>query len=143
MSFNKILAAYDASSFSDRAFRKAIDIAKPKSNLTVLTVITGIYQPSMGFSMKLNKDLLSKQKKELEKIFSKLEVAAKKKEVKLSLKIIQDKSVSNAIVKHANSRKYDLVIIGSHGRTGLNKLILGSVANSVAQQVKCAVMVVK
>jgi nucleotide-binding universal stress UspA family protein len=143
MSFKEILVAYDASGFSDRAFRKALDIAEPKSNLTVLTVITGIYQPSIGFSMKLNKDLLDKQNNVLKKIFLKLQDTAKKKEIKLSLKIIQDNSVSNAIIKYVNSHKYDLIVIGSHGRTGLNKLILGSVANSVAQQVKCAAMVVK
>lgn len=143
MSFKQVLVAYDASSFSDRAFRKALDIAYPKSNITILTVITGMYQPSLGFSMKLNKDLLDKQNKELKKIFSKLQNSAKKKEIKLSLKIIQDNSVSNAIIKYVNSHKCDLIVIGSHGRTGLNKLILGSVANSVSQQVKCATMVVK
>ena len=143
MSFKQVLVAYDASSFSDRAFRKALDIAYPKSNITLLTVITGMYQPSLGFSMKLNKDLLDKQNKELKKIFSKLQNSAKKKEIKLSLKIIQDNSVSNAIIKYVNSHKCDLIVIGSHGRTGLNKLILGSVANSVSQQVKCATMVVK
>ncbi|EIJ66143.1 universal stress family protein, partial [Candidatus Nitrosopumilus salaria BD31] len=127
MSFKEILVAYDASGFSDRAFRKALDIAEPKSNLTVLTVITGIYQPSIGFSMKLNKDLLDKQNNVLKKIFLKLQDTAKKKEIKLSLKIIQDNSVSNAIIKYVNSHKYDLIVIGSHGRTGLNKLILGSV----------------
>jgi len=143
MSFKEILVAYDASGFSDRAFRKALEIAEPESSLTVLTVITGIYQPSIGFSMKLNKDLLDKQNKVLKQIFSKLQDAAKKKEIKISLKIIQDNSVSNAIIKYVNSHKYDLIVIGSHGRTGLNKLILGSVANSVAQQAKCATMVVK
>ncbi|MEX0861406.1 universal stress protein [Nitrosopumilus sp.] len=143
MSFKEVLVAYDASSFSDRAFRKALDIADPKSNITVLTVITGMYQPSIGFSMKLNKDLLEKQNKVLKKIFLKLQAIAKKKEIKLSLKIIQGNSVSNTIIKYVNSHKYDLIVIGSHGRTGLNKLILGSVANSVAQQVKCAAMVVK
>jgi len=141
--FKQILVAYDSSSFSNRAFKKALDIAEPKSHITILTVITGIYQPSIGFSMKFNKDLLDKENKILKKIFSKLQDTAKKKDVNLSLKIIQDHSVSNAIIKYVNSHKYDLIVIGSHGRTGLNRIILGSVANTVVQQADIPVMVVK
>jgi len=51
--------------------------------------------------------------------------------------------VSNAIIRYVNSHKYDLIVIGSHGRTGLNRLILGSVANTVVQQANIPVMVVK
>jgi nucleotide-binding universal stress UspA family protein len=72
-----------------------------------------------------------------------LESAAKKKNIKISLKLLQDPSVSNAIVNYVKSHKFDLVVVGSHGRTGLNKMILGSVANSITQKVKCPVMVVK
>jgi nucleotide-binding universal stress UspA family protein len=143
VNFKDILVAYDSSGFSDRAFRKALDIAEPKSNVTILTVITGVYQPSIGFSMKFSKDLLAKENKVLKKIFSKLQESAKKKDINLSLKIIQDHSVSNAIINYVNSHKYDMIVIGSHGRTGLKKIILGSVANSVAQQAKIPVMVVK
>ena len=143
MDFKQILVPYDSSSFSNRAFKKALDIAEPKSNITILTVITGIYQPSIGFSMKFSKDLLDKENKILKKIFSKLQDTTKKKDVNLSLKIIQDHSVSNAIIRYVNSHKYDLIVIGSHGRTGLNRIILGSVANTVVQQADIPVMVVK
>ena len=52
-------------------------------------------------------------------------------------------TIVKEIVNFAKSKKFDLIVMGSHGRTGLNKLILGSVANGVAQQAKCSVMVVK
>ena len=143
MEFKNILVAFDSSSYSYRAFRKALEVAEEKSTVTIATVLTGFYQPSMGFSVKYHQDELAKYTKVIKKTFSKLEKEAKKKNVKVTLRILQDPSVSVAIVNHVNSRKYDLVVIGSHGRTGLNKMILGSVANSVIQKVKCAVMVVK
>jgi nucleotide-binding universal stress UspA family protein len=93
--------------------------------------------------MKYSEKMLEKYTKTLQKTFSTLESIAKKKNIKISLKLLQDPSVSKAIVNYANSHKFDLVVIGSHGRTGLNKMILGSVANSVTQKVKCPVMVVK
>jgi len=142
--FNNILVAYDSSSFSNRAFKSALDVAESnKSKITIASVITGVYQPSIGFTMKYNKKMLEKYTKTLQKTFSTLESVAKKKNIKISLKLLQDPSVSKAIVRYVNSHKFDLVVIGSHGRTGLNKMILGSVANSVTQKVKCPVMVVK
>ena len=144
MSFKNILVAYDSSGFSNRAFKSALDIAEPnKSKITISTVVTGVYQPSIGFSMKYAGETLEKHRKLIKKIFSKLESAANKKSINLSLKILCNPSVSNAILNYVNSHKFDLIVIGSHGRTGLNKLILGSVANDVAHKAKIPVMVVK
>jgi nucleotide-binding universal stress UspA family protein len=144
MDFKNILVAYDSSSFSNRAFKRALDIAESnKSKITIVTVITGVYQPSIGFGMKYSEKMLEKYTKTLKKTFSNLESAAKEKNIKISLKILQDPSVAKAITNYVNSHKFDLVVIGSHGRTGLNKMILGSVANSITQKVKCPIMVVK
>jgi len=144
MDFKNILVAYDSSSFSNRAFKRALDVAESnKSKITIVTVITGVYQPSIGFTMKYSEKMLEKYTKTLQKTFSNLESAAKEKNIKISLKILQDPSVAKAITNYVNSHKFDLVVIGSHGRTGLNKMILGSVANSITQKVKCPIMVVK
>lgn len=144
MDFKNILVAYDSSSFSNRAFKRALDVAESnKSKITIVTVVTGVYQPSIGFTMKYSEKMLEKYTKTLQKTFSNLESTAKEKNIKISLKILQDPSVAKAITNYVNSRKFDLVVIGSHGRTGLNKMILGSVANSITQKVKCPIMVVK
>ena len=144
MDLKNILVAYDSSGFSNRAFKSALDIAEPNnSKITLVTVVTGIYQPSIGYSMKFNKDLLEKQTKILKKLFSDLQTTANKKGIHLSLKILHNPSVSKAIVNYVNSHKFDLIVIGSHGRTGLNKFILGSVANDVAHKSNIPVMVVK
>ena len=57
------MVAFDSSSYSYRAFDAAIDVAEAKSKITVTTVLTGIYQPSIGFSMKYNKEELAKYTK--------------------------------------------------------------------------------
>ena len=144
MKLKKILVAFDSSGFSNRAFDRALDIAEPYgSKITIATVVTGIYQPSVGFSMKYSKEMLENHTKILKKVFVRLQTSAKKKNLDLSLKILHDPSVSKAILNYANSRNYDLIVIGSHGRVGLNRVILGSVANDVANKAKCPVMVVK
>jgi len=144
MQLKKILVAFDSSSFANRAFKKAVEIADPNSDeITIVTVVTGIYQPSIGFSMKYSEELLESHTKTLKKIFANLEDIGKQKGKKLSLKILFDPSVSKAILNYADAEKFDLIVIGSHGRTGINKIILGSVANDIVQKAKCSVMVVK
>ena len=144
MTFKNILVAYDSSGFSNRAFKSALDIAEPnQSKITVLTIVTGVYQPSIGFTMKYAEKTLEKHSRFIKKIFADLKSAANKKGLKLSLKMLHDPSVSKAITNYVNSHKFDLIVIGSHGRTGLNRLILGSVANDVAHRSKIPVMVVK
>jgi len=144
MDLKNILVPFDSSSFANRAFKKALEIAEPNSSkITIVTVVTGIYQPSIGFSMKYSKELLEKHSMMLKKIFLKLETIAKEKGIKLSLKILFDPSVSKAILNYIDSSRFDLIVIGSHGRTGINRIILGSVANDIVQKVKCPVMVVK
>lgn len=47
------------------------------------------------------------------------------------------------IVEFAQREKMDLIVIGSHGRTGLSRLLMGSVAEGVARRATCPVLIVK
>ena len=143
MIFKNILVPYDATSFSNRAFQRALDIAKKDgSKITIFTVIEGQYSAIMSYS-KINLDIIKKQEKAAKKFIFALKSSAKKSNVPVFVKIKQGTTIVKEIVNFAKSKKFDLIVMGSHGRTGLNKLILGSVANGVAQQAKCSVMVVK
>jgi nucleotide-binding universal stress UspA family protein len=48
-----------------------------------------------------------------------------------------------AITKLAKEQKADMIVIGSHGRTGLRRLLMGSVAEKVIGHAPCPVLVVK
>jgi len=93
--------------------------------------------------MEYSKELLETYTKIVKQTYRKLEKFAKEKGIKLSLKILHDPSVSKAILNYVNSSKCDLLVVGSHGRTGINKIILGSVANDIVHKARCPVMVVK
>ena len=49
----------------------------------------------------------------------------------------------DAILDAARSRGVDLIVVGSHGRTGIKKLLLGSVASHVVTHAPCSVLVVR
>ena len=47
------------------------------------------------------------------------------------------------IVRVANEREVDLIVISSHGRTGLGRIIFGSTAEAIVRHARCPVLVVK
>ena len=47
------------------------------------------------------------------------------------------------IVRHARESGIDLIVMGTHGRTGLERLLMGSVAEKVMREATCSVLVVK
>lgn len=93
--------------------------------------------------MEYSKEMLETYTKIVKQTFRKLQKLAKERKIKLSLKILHDPSVSKAILNYVNSSKFDLLVVGSHGRTGINRIILGSVANDIVHKSNCPVMVVK
>ncbi len=67
----------------------------------------------------------------------------KKAKVSFRSEIIESKSVTKTIVAYAKSKKIDLIVMGAQGITGWDKLVLGSVSDSVAHRVKCPMLIVR
>lgn len=69
---------------------------------------------------------------------------AVKEGIKCSADTILDvASAADSIVNYANCKNADLIVIGTKGRTGLKRFLLGSVANGVVAHAKCSVLVVR
>jgi len=144
MLFENILVPFDLSSPSNQAFKIALDIAqKYNSKLTLLTCVEGDAWHHKFYDSRADSELLKKQTKAAKKFMEKLEESANKAGVKIKLQIIKSSSVVKDITTFAKSRKIDLIVMNSHGRTGLDKLILGSVANGVIQRSTIPVLLLK
>jgi nucleotide-binding universal stress UspA family protein len=63
--------------------------------------------------------------------------------VQLQTLLIENTKASNGIVETANSEGVDLIVVGSHGRSGIARLVLGSVADKVVAQSTVPVLVVR
>ena len=91
-------------------------------------------------------DLLEDIKKEAEKWFDKIKQKADDINKKIRLKtevVTTDRSVAGAIVGYAEHENTDLIIIGTRGRSGFKRMLLGSVASGVVTYAHCPVLVVK
>jgi nucleotide-binding universal stress UspA family protein len=144
MLFENILVPFDLSSPSNQAFKIALDIAqKYNSKITLLTCVEGDAWHHKFYDARADSQLLKEQTKVAQKFMGKLEESANKAGVKIKLQIIKSSSVVKDITTFAKSRKIDLIVMNSHGRTGLDKLILGSVANGVIQRSTIPVLLLK
>jgi len=142
MLFKNILVPYDGSSHSKHSFKVALDMAKKyNSKLSMVTVLdmspghwahTNLWDKAIGGT----KNLVAKE-------FESFESTAKKAKVSFRSEIIESKSVTKTIVSYSKSKKIDLIVMGAQGITGWDKLVLGSVSDSVAHRVKCPVLIVR
>ncbi|MBA4453801.1 MAG: universal stress protein [Nitrosopumilaceae archaeon] len=144
MLFKNILVPFDLSSTSNQAFKVALDIAqKYDSKITLITCVEGDAWHHKFYDARADTALLKQQTKVAKKYMEKLEESANKAGVKIKLQILKSTSVVKDITTFAKSRKMDLIVMSSHGRTGLDKLILGSVANGVIQRTTTPVLLIK
>jgi nucleotide-binding universal stress UspA family protein len=150
--FSKILVAIDGSQPSIDAANYAIEIAKKNSNsqliaLTVLDISTPrrlsssfITAPTYG--LKELEEQRKQAQKWLESISKKVEEV--EKNIQYKAEIIEGSiSVEGTIVDYAESENIDLIVIGTRGRSGFKKMLLGSVASKVVTYATCPVLVIK
>jgi nucleotide-binding universal stress UspA family protein len=144
MLFKNILVPFDLSNKSFHSFKIAIDLAKKyDSKITILTCIQIDGWHHKFYDSRSDDELFKKQKKLITTYIGKLEALANKSNISMKSQILRSVSVVNDITTFAKSRKFDLIVMGSHGRTGIDKLILGSVANGVVQKSSCPVLIIK
>jgi nucleotide-binding universal stress UspA family protein len=146
------LVAVDGSESSMDAVDYAISITKKAS--TSLIALHVMYSP-VGYAYSDNmlgfvtpssiEDLLEKCKQEFQPLFDKIKEKAynnNKIQLKTDL-ILTPTSIVGAIIQYAEDEKVDLIVIGTRGRSGIKKMLLGSVAAGVVTYAHCPVMVVK
>ncbi|MBM2819851.1 MAG: universal stress protein [Nitrosarchaeum sp.] len=142
--FKNILVPFDLSNKSFNAFKIALDMAKKyDSKITILTCIQLDTWHHKFYDSKADDQLLKKQKKTIISHIEKLENLANKSNISMKSQILRSVSVVKDITTYAKSRKFDLIVMGSYGRTGIDKLILGSVANGILQKSSCPVLIIK
>ncbi len=143
MNFKKILIAVDNSTCAEKAAKTGYDMANkfgaevallniieptpPVSNpdFTFAPVITEVYDNSLENSNMLLKEIEKKYAGSCKTTF---------------LSILD--TATYGILQQADEWKADLIVIGTHGRTGINHFLMGSVAEHVARKSACPVLIV-
>ena len=134
----------DFSSSAETATDYAIELAaKFQAELTLLHVYTlQIYIGPLGESYPLSPETVHKIQDDSERALDKIRQRASSAGVRART-INTDGIASNVIVATAQEAKADLIVIGTHGRTGIKHFLLGSVAEQVLRRACCPVLTVR
>jgi len=148
MPFKKILCPVDFSDNAREALRRAADLVKATGgSLTLFHVVhvpitsyadAGPMMPSSG------PELTNQLGKEAEGSLADWKKRAEEMGVKqVATQVVAGVPWSMIVDLLEADRSYDLVVMGTHGRTGLSRVLLGSVAERVVRHAPCAVLVVR
>jgi len=133
-----IVMATDGSKYSDLAAKRAIAFAQSYGGelkvLSVVDVPTEFYAEAP----QAVEDLIRKAKGFVAEVKSQSEAAGVRTET-----FVGEAEAHQAVNNLAQEQKADMIVIGSHGRTGLRRLLMGSVAEKVIGYATCPVLVVK
>jgi nucleotide-binding universal stress UspA family protein len=135
ITINKILYPTDFSSFSNQAYFHAIALAeKHGASLTILYV----YEPDddetvHGRHGEPDKHYWERMLEQIRPVDPTIPVSH----------ILLEGDPATEIVRYAQDAGINLIVMGTHGRTGLERLLMGSVAEKVMRESSCSVLVVK
>src|SRR5437762_2979937 len=142
----KILLAVDSSEYSAAAIK---EVAKrpwpPRSTIRVLSVVEPITPPAAELWYD-GRGSLERATQEMRKHTIELTKTTAAELRRNGLKIesgVRKGHPQTAIVDEARKWRADLIVLGSHGHTGLKRLLLGSVASSVVSHAPCSVEVIR
>jgi nucleotide-binding universal stress UspA family protein len=143
--YKRILVPVDGSDLADDAFEQAMALAKLiEGTVTVLHVIEHLYS---DYTVLEGQDMISastliesETKEQVQNLLADYSRRGKKEDVNI-ITLIREGPVAQEIIDV--SKKFDLVIIGTHGRRMITSLIMGSVAEKVSRHAYCPVMLVR
>ncbi len=141
--YKKILLTTDGSKYSEKAEVHALLAAKASgAEIIALSVVENTFSlglPADDTIIQINQLLKAESEKNLKKVEELKEKSGF--DVEISLKVAEG-NPAQVILETIGDEDIDLVVIGSSGKTGLDRFIMGSVAEKVVKSAKCSVLVV-
>ncbi len=143
VNIDKIVVATDGSENVKNAVEWGIEIAKSNNAKVIALYVI----PNAGVTLAMRgeswiKGLETHLKEEGEKALKYVVETGEKEGVKVDTLIIEDKNPAEGIVDFARENNADLIVMGTQGRTGLEHMLIGSVAENVVRHAKRQVLVV-
>lgn len=142
VTFKKIMMATDSSVCSRMAANSAIELARLSGGIVyAVYVVSTDYFSSMAVDLDWER-MCEALKKEGSQAVNYVKRAGEMEGVKVETILLKGHPV-DALIRYAEEEGMDIVVMGSLGKTGLDRLLLGSVAENMVRHSKVPVMVVK
>jgi nucleotide-binding universal stress UspA family protein len=136
--WQRLLLATDGSKYSERAAERALTIARSTGAELNIISATDFACELYASAPKVGESLIEKAKEHVDAGKRQAEVVGVKTEC-----FVREGEAYKAIVDLAREKNAQMIIIGSHGKTGLKRLLMGSVVEKVIGHSPCPVLVPK
>lgn len=146
MSYQHILVPVDGSAISFSAVKQAAIIAKAfGSELTLISLVAEdpFTEVDFYYSSAIMKEYFVQAYANAEKALKEAIVFAQAEGVEPTTQIIKGQVSAEGVVQAAEEKNSDLIVMGSHGRKGFQKFLLGSFAQDVLRGTHLPVLIVK
>lgn len=143
--YQRILIPVDGSPTSDRALQEALTLAQQQNaQLQLLHVIEEIHFVDIESSINYA-ELQEAMRSSGNKILTQAQTAVQQAGMTAETKLLEasGKRVASVIVAEAERWPADLIVIGTHGRTGFSRLLFGSVAEGVVRTAPVPVLLIR
>lgn len=140
--FNHVLVPLDGSAMSNAALGKALGLAKEQGAKLHLV---SVYEPTVHATSEGAIDLTSALRREAEAIVRDGVKRAAAAGVEATGAVVDaaGRHIAAAIAEEAGARGADLIVIGTHGRRGVERFLLGSVAEGVVRRATVPVLLLR
>lgn len=139
-----LLIAIDGSPPSEQAAKLALRIAKAMgASVEIVNVLIYAGSGATGAAATYRYSALPKLREEARSTLAQTEGEAEEAKVPFEAKVLEGHDAAGAIVKEAENVKATMIVVGSHGRTGIPRVLLGSVAEKVVRLAHCPVLVAR
>lgn len=146
--YRRVLVPLDGSATSTRGVREAIGLARAQgARLRLLNVLDERFFVSTGegYTMSNIDKLIAALRAEGQKALDEASKGALRQRIKVDTSLVESRgrAVSDVILDEARKWRADLIVMGTHGRRGINRMLLGSDAERVLRSAPVPVLLVR
>jgi nucleotide-binding universal stress UspA family protein len=143
--YKRILVPLDGSGWSKRAIPHAVDIARANGSEMILLHVfrppTAEYEDTIVLAGQEGQ--IDQLRQALEQQLASIASGLRNENVTVQTQVIEGSGVAGIICDYVKDENIDLVVMCTHGRTGLARFILGSVARKVMEGVEVPVLLIR
>jgi nucleotide-binding universal stress UspA family protein len=148
--FTRVLVAIDGSPTADRGLQSAIELAADQraklfivhvlDDLAVAPTFDGSLLPAAYYDR-----MIEAMREAGHELLAKAERLARERRVEVQTRFIETlgQTVAHAILAEAAKEKVDVIVLGTHGRRGVRRLVLGSDAEAVLREARVPVLLLR
>ena len=143
--FRRILVPLDGSTLAEQALEHAVTLATPgETSFTLLQVVVPmpvLAQPYPATTLPIDREDLERREREVQTYLERLRGELAENGFDAAATVLAHRSIARGILEYVRKHEVDLIVLATHGRGGVARLLLGSVADKVLRGARTPLLI--